>query len=241
MFVPSVFIFATAAVTAFFVREKLKRYQIALGLLALALVYAVGVASTRAGFTGTLWLAAIPLAAYVLLFIWYRVKRGSVSAAFFTVLPPVVVLGGYVAAGPFGEPQWFETAFSSAALTTGYDGWTVSGVASFFFVLSALFYLYSPANAIIKGLLSRVGVVRDPSEAEYRRGAIIGTLERWIAFVLVLTGQYTALAFVIAAKSIARYKKINEDEKFGEYFLIGTLTSIGIALFFGIIVNKFFA
>ncbi|MEE8640682.1 MAG: hypothetical protein V3T41_09760 [bacterium] len=84
-------------------------------------------------------------------------------------------------------------------------------------------------------------MVRDPSEAEYRRGAIIGTLERWIAFVLVLTGQYTALAFVIAAKSIARYKKINEDEKFGEYFLIGTLTSIGIALFFGIIVMKFFA
>jgi hypothetical protein len=58
---------------------------------------------------------------------------------------------------------------------------------------------------------------------------------------LVLTGQYTALAFVIAAKSIARYKKINEEEKFGEYFLIGTLTSIGIALFVGIIIKDFLA
>ncbi len=57
---------------------------------------------------------------------------------------------------------------------------------------------------------------------------------------MVLTGQYTALAFVIAAKSIARYKKINEEEKFGEYFLIGTLTSMGIALFFGLIVKRFF-
>ncbi len=295
MLVPSVFIFAAAAVTVIFVRENLKRYQIALGLLALALVYAVGVVSTRAGFTGTLWQAAIPLAAYVLLFIWYRVKRGRFSGAFFVIVPSVVIISGYIVAGPFDEPGWLKTALSSAAERTGYGGCTVSGLASLSFILSAMFYLSSPANAIIRGVLRPLGVfpeedgrssrhggdegerspepntVHDDDDDEDRGadrnaiaaddaksfvvvimatdkgkdaaggGAIIGMLERWIAFVLVLTGQYTALAFVIAAKSIARYKKINEEEKFGEYFLIGTLTSIGIALVFGIIVKKFFA
>lgn len=246
MFVPSVFIFATAAVTAFFVREKLKRYQIALGLLALALVYAVGVVLTRAGFTGILWLAPIPLAAYALLFIWYRVKRGRFSAAFFVIVPSAVIISGYIVAEPFDEPEWLKMALSSAARATCSDGWTVSGVASFFLILSGLLYLSSPANAIIRGVLKPLGVfpvvtARDTEADTARRGAIVGTLERWIAFVLVLTGQYTALAFVIAAKSIARYKKISEEEKFGEYFLIGTLTSIGIALFVGIIIKKFLA
>jgi hypothetical protein len=170
--------------------------------------------------------------------LWYRVKPGLVSAAFFTALPPALILVGYAVTGPCAAPAWLGTALATAR-ASGYDGWTAAGVANLFLILAGVFYLYSPANAIIKGLLSRLGITRDSPAGEFRAGAVIGGLERWIAFALVLTGQYTALAFVIAAKSIARYKRINEEEKFGEYFLIGTLTSIGIALFVGIIVKKF--
>jgi hypothetical protein len=37
--------------------------------------------------------------------------------------------------------------------------------------------------------------------------------------------QYAAMGLVLTAKSIARYDKITKDEKFAEYYLLGTLLS----------------
>ena len=65
-------------------------------------------------------------------------------------------------------------------------------------------------------------------QAEYNRGRLIGLLERLLIFFLVLQQQYTALGFVLTAKSIARFKEL-ENRDFAEYFLIGTLLSIVIA------------
>ncbi|MBS1767147.1 MAG: hypothetical protein JST05_07080 [Acidobacteria bacterium] len=68
-----------------------------------------------------------------------------------------------------------------------------------------------------------------PSPAEeYRRGRIIGMLERTLVFALVLGGQYGALGFVMAAKALARFKNLDEQD-FAEYFLVGTLLSVTIA------------
>jgi hypothetical protein len=53
-------------------------------------------------------------------------------------------------------------------------------------------------------------------------------------FVLVASGTFTAVGFVIAAKAAARFP-LFKDKAFAEYFLIGTLTSVGIALLFGLI------
>lgn len=56
-------------------------------------------------------------------------------------------------------------------------------------------------------------------------GALIGILERSIVLLLLSVGQYSAIGFVLTAKSIARYKKISDDIVFAEYYLIGTLLS----------------
>ena len=53
----------------------------------------------------------------------------------------------------------------------------------------------------------------------------IGTIERLIMLVLLSVNQYSAMGFVLTAKSIARYDKITKDEKFAEYYLLGTLVS----------------
>ena len=37
--------------------------------------------------------------------------------------------------------------------------------------------------------------------------------------------QYSSVGLVLTAKSIARYNKIAEDQKFAEYYLLGTLLS----------------
>jgi len=68
---------------------------------------------------------------------------------------------------------------------------------------------------------------------EVIRGRVIGVLERAIALTLVLLGQFGALALIVAAKSLARFKAL-EDRDFAEYFLIGTLASLLLALMGGV-------
>jgi len=60
-------------------------------------------------------------------------------------------------------------------------------------------------------------------------GRIIGMLERSIVFIFGLVGEYGAISFVLAAKSMARFKQL-EERQFAEYYLIGTLSSFFLAL-----------
>ncbi|HMJ96352.1 MAG TPA: hypothetical protein VK486_10895 [Thermoleophilaceae bacterium] len=59
-------------------------------------------------------------------------------------------------------------------------------------------------------------------------GRYIGWLERALLYGLILIGSPDAAALVVAAKSIARFPSFAE-EKFAEYYLIGTLLSLLIA------------
>ena len=67
-------------------------------------------------------------------------------------------------------------------------------------------------------------------------GRMIGWLERTLLYGLVLAGAPDAAAVVIAAKSIARFPAFS-DEKFAEYYLIGTLLSFLIAAGVGVAVR----
>jgi hypothetical protein len=67
-------------------------------------------------------------------------------------------------------------------------------------------------------------------------GRMIGILERMLTLTLVLIGQWGALGFVMAAKSIARFRDL-EQREFSEYYLIGTLASILVAAASGLLVK----
>lgn len=62
-----------------------------------------------------------------------------------------------------------------------------------------------------------------------RLSTIIGYLERALVFVLLLEGYAGALGWLFAAKSIARFREL-ENRYFTEYYLIGTFASILWAL-----------
>ena len=64
-------------------------------------------------------------------------------------------------------------------------------------------------------------------------GELIGVLERLVTFALALAGALPAVGFVVAAKAAARFPEF-KDKAFAEYFLIGTLTSVGLALVLGL-------
>ncbi len=62
-----------------------------------------------------------------------------------------------------------------------------------------------------------------------RIGATIGVLERIVIVALVLTGAEAAIGLVIAAKTLARFRQL-DDRQFAEYYLLGTLASVTVAL-----------
>lgn len=69
---------------------------------------------------------------------------------------------------------------------------------------------------------------------EARVGAVIGILERLIVVALVLVSQYAAIGLVVTAKTIARFKQL-DDRQFAEYYLLGTLASIVTAILTGMV------
>ena len=97
-----------------------------------------------------------------------------------------------------------------------------------------------PSNIIIKYLFKAFSIEtpkdnpNNPDELGLpNAGKLIGIVERFLAFTLIIMGQYEAVGLVIAAKSILR---LNGTQK-SEYVLVGTLISFSIAIFLGIIIN----
>jgi hypothetical protein len=62
-----------------------------------------------------------------------------------------------------------------------------------------------------------------------RVGLVIGVIERLLIVTLVLAHAEAAIGLVVAAKTLARFKQL-DDRSFAEYYLLGTLASVGIAL-----------
>jgi hypothetical protein len=89
-----------------------------------------------------------------------------------------------------------------------------------------------PSNILIKETLGVFEVrVRKSGTGETdlpNAGKLIGVIERWLVLVFIIINQFGAIGFLLAAKSIMRFK---EDETLKtEYLLAGTLLSFAIAI-----------
>lgn len=70
-------------------------------------------------------------------------------------------------------------------------------------------------------------------QREYNAGRVIGILERWLMYSVIVTSQnYNVIAIIIAAKGIARFRELDRRE-FAEYVLIGTLASTLLTIVVG--------
>lgn len=77
---------------------------------------------------------------------------------------------------------------------------------------------------------------KDVDEQEYNTGRVIGMLERIFVFIFVLSSQYAAVGFILAAKGVARFQDF-KNRTFAEYVLIGTLISTLLAMVVAFIVR----
>lgn len=125
-----------------------------------------------------------------------------------------------------------------------YD--TITLIAAWSVIVSGLVFNGKGGTAIVRGLLSRYPAIVPRTEVsdgpgvsgpdEYEMGRTIGILERALVYVLVLAGQWAALGLVVAAKSIARFPELS-NQRFADYYLLGTLASLLTALITGIAVR----
>ena len=67
----------------------------------------------------------------------------------------------------------------------------------------------------------------------------IGLVERVLIYAFVLSGQFGAIGFTLAAKGFTRFKEL-ENRGFAEYVLIGTLLSSSIAMAVGVWIKRMF-
>ena len=97
--------------------------------------------------------------------------------------------------------------------------------------ISVFSIILDPASVFIRKLFTSISPKTYPKTnlKELKAGNIIGKLERIIIAILLLNNQFGVMGFVLTAKSIARFKQM-ENKDFAEKYLIGTLTSFLIAL-----------
>jgi len=102
------------------------------------------------------------------------------------------------------------------------------------FILTA-----KPTNIFIKEIFKSFDISVGKAGDLPNAGKLIGIIERWLILVFVIIGQFEAVGFLLASKSILRYgDKDNDNPKKTEYVLIGTLLSFAIAVVVGILIVK---
>ncbi|MCJ7465441.1 MAG: DUF3307 domain-containing protein [Maribacter sp.] len=96
-----------------------------------------------------------------------------------------------------------------------------------------------PANIVIKEIFkaSKIEFEGMNKEDLPNAGRLIGVVERWLVLTFILISQYSAVGFLIAAKSILRYKDEEKGFNKSEYVLIGTLISFAMAIGIGVLLG----
>jgi hypothetical protein len=118
-------------------------------------------------------------------------------------------------------------------------------------ILSIVIYLCKGGTVIVRGLLSKAGTLPrlggTPSHenllpedtAELNRGRLIGNIERLVLALVVAAGSYEALGFLVAAKGFIRSDNF-KDRNLAEYFIVGTLGSVLVAIIAGMLIRLIF-
>ncbi len=95
-----------------------------------------------------------------------------------------------------------------------------------------------PTNIFIRETLvvAKIESISNTTAELKNAGKLIGILERILVLTFVIIGKLEVVGFLIAAKSILRYKDTNTIKT--EYVLIGTMLSFGIAMMIGLLIGK---
>ena len=117
--------------------------------------------------------------------------------------------------------------------------WNISITVKWLVIVLGYLICIKPANIFIRETLvaGNIESISDTSTELKNAGKLIGILERLLVLTFVIIGKLEVVGFLIAAKSILRYKDTNTIKT--EYVLIGTMLSFGIAMMIGLAIGCF--
>ncbi|MCD2207967.1 hypothetical protein [Listeria booriae] len=72
---------------------------------------------------------------------------------------------------------------------------------------------------------------------ELKAGRYIGGLERLLLLIFMALQIYSAIPIIIALKTLARFKDLENNRAFAEYYLIGNFLSMIFGVLIGIVFN----
>lgn len=176
------------------------------------------------------WAVLVAIPATALAVTKWRPASARVSAntptlrnRLMVVLPTLLVTAGCLALfDPDGAWHAVRAVVNSNAVIVASGG----ALAAIFVGGPLVAWVLSPFSAALDGDSS----VEGPNSLR-QAGTLIGWFERALFFAFIVGGQPQAAAVALAAKSFARFPSLSKHEEgFAEYFLIGTLASLAIAL-----------
>jgi hypothetical protein len=104
------------------------------------------------------------------------------------------------------------------------------------FVIFYITILFAGA-VLLEKVLNIIDVKIDNQEGKINMGKYVGIIERALILTLVTFGSLSSIGIIFTAKSLARFKKL-EEKHFVEYYLLGTLTSIFMAVVGGLLLKN---
>ncbi len=91
---------------------------------------------------------------------------------------------------------------------------------------------------LLEKILNIIDIQIDNESEGFSMGKYIGIIERALILTLVTFGSISSIGIIFTAKSIARFKKFDDQKHFVEYYLLGTFSSIFIALIGGLFLKN---
>jgi len=127
-----------------------------------------------------------------------------------------------------------------------YDQHTVQGYlvqllqnTKLWFIITGYILVTWPLGIIIGIATDKWRIAAEVSKDGLQKAGVwIGFFERLLILTFILSNQFAAVGFLIAAKSILRFSDKENTQKKTEYVLIGTLMSFAAAVIIGILINR---
>jgi len=115
-------------------------------------------------------------------------------------------------------------------------GWLFNDLPFWTYIAAYLLVMW-PMGIVIAMLTRKWQTESDNGEGLPDAGRYIGMLERLLIITFIFMGQFSAIGFLVAAKSVLRFGDIREsgNRKGAEYILIGTMISFSAAIFTGLL------
>jgi Protein of unknown function (DUF3307) len=204
----------------------------------LVLVLCVGI------FTGSVWLTTfrfwmvsmVYVAAHLVI---DRTKQGLVNRLGLANSSSVFLADQLVHVGTIAGLAWMVSCPSWMSVKTQFTWTPATGdrVLEAGIVYVAVVFVGGYAiRYLTRNLTADIKKPGETEEQVKNAGMYIGWLERFLVMTAILVQSPSMVGLILTGKSIARFPELKE--RFAEYFLIGTLLSIGLAVIGGLVLAK---